>query len=345
MLRRPAGGVSITLMSRREARPICMVRGMGVAVSVSTSTEVLYSLMRSLCLTPKRCSSSTTTSPRSLGLTSDPSSACVPTSTSTSPARKSAKILRRSAGRVKRERLSTLTAWEPSLSLKVRSCCCTRMVVGASIMVCLPARAALNAARTDTSVLPKPTSPQIRRSIGCGLCISVLTAELAGERLDPLSDPVRNLRPRRATEFVEARAVAPHILVQQLHLLVWHEERVASTVAHLHVVAGGTEDFLGHQPLEASDTLHGVHDKVPDLQVSEGGERPATRTPSRLSPAAEQRVPPEDRNPAFGIGEPLLDLPRKSVETWWQIGVDPRGLAHGAVDLPESVNRPPRLPA
>jgi hypothetical protein len=46
-------------------------------------------------------------------------------------------------------------------------------------MVCFPASAALKAARTETSVLPKPTSPQTRRSIGCGLCMSDLTAEMA----------------------------------------------------------------------------------------------------------------------------------------------------------------------
>ena len=45
---------------------ISSVRGIGVAVSVSTSTFVRHSLIRSLCCTPKRCSSSTTSSPRSL---------------------------------------------------------------------------------------------------------------------------------------------------------------------------------------------------------------------------------------------------------------------------------------
>src|ERR671910_112365 len=304
MLRRPAGGVSITLMSRSEARPICMVRGMGVAVSVSTSTEALYSLMRSLCRTPKRCSSSTTTSPRSLGRISEPSSACVPMSTSTSPAWKPARILRLSAGVVKRERLSTLTAEEPSLSLNVRSCCCTRMVVGASIMVCFPASAALKAARTETSVLPKPTSPQTSRSIGCGLCMSDLTAVMADSWSGvswegKLSSSSLSHSPSsgKANPGAEARAVAAHVLVQQLHLLVWHEERVATTVAHLHVVAGGAEDLLGHEPLEAPDALHGVHDQIPALQISEGRERPTTRTP-RLTPASEQGVPPEYRDPA-----------------------------------------------
>ncbi len=42
------------------------VRGIGVAVIVSTSTRVRICLMRSLWATPKRCSSSTTSRPRSL---------------------------------------------------------------------------------------------------------------------------------------------------------------------------------------------------------------------------------------------------------------------------------------
>jgi len=40
------------------------VRGIGVAVSVSTWTSARSSLRRSLSLTPKRCSSSMMTSPR-----------------------------------------------------------------------------------------------------------------------------------------------------------------------------------------------------------------------------------------------------------------------------------------
>ena len=47
-------------------RLISSVRGIGVAVSVSTSTSVFSCLIASLWLTPKRCSSSTTSRPRSL---------------------------------------------------------------------------------------------------------------------------------------------------------------------------------------------------------------------------------------------------------------------------------------
>ena len=51
-------------------RAISSVRGIGLAVSVSTSTPVASFFTASLCVTPKRCSSSTTSSPRSLNVTS-----------------------------------------------------------------------------------------------------------------------------------------------------------------------------------------------------------------------------------------------------------------------------------
>ena len=68
------------------AATACSVRGIGVAVIVSTSTVARSCFSRSLCSTPNRCSSSMTTRPRSLNFTSFESSRCVPTMTSTSPA-------------------------------------------------------------------------------------------------------------------------------------------------------------------------------------------------------------------------------------------------------------------
>ena len=47
---------------------ISSVRGMGLAVSVSTSTPSAMRLTASLCVTPKRCSSSTTRRPEVLEL-------------------------------------------------------------------------------------------------------------------------------------------------------------------------------------------------------------------------------------------------------------------------------------
>ena len=68
----------MTDMSRTPARARFSVRGMGVADSVSTSTSRRSCLSRSFAATPNRCSSSTTTSPRSRNTTSFESSRCVP---------------------------------------------------------------------------------------------------------------------------------------------------------------------------------------------------------------------------------------------------------------------------
>ena len=64
---------------------ISSVRGMGVADSDSTSTLVRRALSVSLCSTPKRCSSSMMTRPRSLNLIFGFSSLCVPMTMSTPP--------------------------------------------------------------------------------------------------------------------------------------------------------------------------------------------------------------------------------------------------------------------
>ena len=68
--RRRCGAVAITLRSRRPSSAMPSVRGIGVAVSVSTSTSARSALIASLWRTPKRCSSSMTSRPRRLNLTS-----------------------------------------------------------------------------------------------------------------------------------------------------------------------------------------------------------------------------------------------------------------------------------
>ncbi|MCX5760025.1 MAG: helicase-related protein, partial [Gemmatimonadetes bacterium] len=57
------GAVCMMVRSRSPASAWCSVRGIGVAVSVSTSVSSFNCFSRSLCFTPKRCSSSTTISP------------------------------------------------------------------------------------------------------------------------------------------------------------------------------------------------------------------------------------------------------------------------------------------
>ena len=61
------------------------VRGMGVAVRVSTSTSARRAFICSLWRTPKRCSSSMIKRPRLWNLVDSDSSLCVPTTMSTVP--------------------------------------------------------------------------------------------------------------------------------------------------------------------------------------------------------------------------------------------------------------------
>ena len=93
--RRPSGGVSITEMSRSPASDMWSVRGIGVALSASTSTSSRSWRSSSFCATPKRCSSSTTTRPSSFGITSRESTRCVPIRTSTLPSANSREHLLR----------------------------------------------------------------------------------------------------------------------------------------------------------------------------------------------------------------------------------------------------------
>ena len=106
-------------MSRTPDSDICMVRGMGVADSVSTSMDSRRFLNCSLCPTPKRCSSSMITSPRSCGFTSRDSSRCVPTRMSTSPSWNPRSASACCAGVRKRESTSTLTPNGSQRSLKL----------------------------------------------------------------------------------------------------------------------------------------------------------------------------------------------------------------------------------
>ena len=85
------------------------VRGMGVAERVSTSTWRLISFSRSLWVTPKRCSSSITSRPRSLNAMLFCSSLCVPISRSTPPFLAASRIRFCSLAGVKRDSTSIFT--------------------------------------------------------------------------------------------------------------------------------------------------------------------------------------------------------------------------------------------
>ena len=65
-----------------------------------------------------------------------------------------------------RESCATVTGSPAKRAEKVRKCCRESKVVGTTTATCEPDIAVTKAARSATSVLPKPTSPQISRSIG-----------------------------------------------------------------------------------------------------------------------------------------------------------------------------------
>ena len=94
---RPAGSSAMVETSRSPNTVIATVRGIGVAVSTSTCGLAPFSRSASRCSTPKRCCSSTTTSPRSKNATFSPSSACVPTTIDAAPETAASVALRRSA--------------------------------------------------------------------------------------------------------------------------------------------------------------------------------------------------------------------------------------------------------
>ena len=70
MAKRRAGGVAIMERSLIPDIDIFSVRGMGVAVSVSTSISARYFFICSFWVTPNRCSSSSMKSPKRFGLIS-----------------------------------------------------------------------------------------------------------------------------------------------------------------------------------------------------------------------------------------------------------------------------------
>ena len=152
---------------------------MGVAVMASTSTDARSCFIRSLFATPNRCSSSTMRRPRFLKATSLERRRCVPTTTSTVPCRSPSTTDFCSFGDRKRESSSTRAGKAPKRSVKVFQCCWASTVVGTSTATWYPSATALNAARRATSVLPKPTSPATRRSMGRWRSMSFFTSSMA----------------------------------------------------------------------------------------------------------------------------------------------------------------------
>ena len=112
-------------------------------------------LSRSLCSTPKRCSSSMMTRPRSLNCTSvrhEPMRADNDVDFACGNSLHDAFLFARRL----RNRLTTSTTngYSASRCEKVRKCCSASTVVGTRTATCLPLSMALKAARMASSVLP-----------------------------------------------------------------------------------------------------------------------------------------------------------------------------------------------
>ena len=116
---RSSGAVAKVEVSRIPVSDISRVRGIGVALMASTSTLVRICLSFSLCSTPKRCSSSIMTRPRSLNTTLSERMRCVPITTSTAPDAISSVIWRVSFAFWKRDSTRIFTGNPEKRSLNV----------------------------------------------------------------------------------------------------------------------------------------------------------------------------------------------------------------------------------
>ena len=181
--RRSAGGVAMIEISRSPPIAMCSVRGIGVAVSVSTSTCVRSSLSRSLCVTPKRCSSSMTSRPRSLKRTSARQQAVradddVDLALGQRPRRS------RVCSALLRKRDSDADAAPGSRakrSAKVTKCCSASTVVGASTATCLPP----STASRRRAAPPRSCRSRRRRRPGGPSAARLHVAEHVVDRLLP----------------------------------------------------------------------------------------------------------------------------------------------------------------
>ncbi len=108
-----------------------------------------------------------------------PSSAWVPTTMSIWPSAMPFLTRLSSADDTSRDACPTCTGKPLKRSVKVLVCWRASSVVGTTTATCLPPITVAKAARSATSVLPKPTSPQISRSIGRPVARSSSVASIA----------------------------------------------------------------------------------------------------------------------------------------------------------------------
>src|SRR5665647_1949113 len=281
---RSSGGVARVDISRMPVTAISSVRGIGVALIARMSTLVLSFFRASLCSTPNRCSSSMMTSPRSLKTIDSESSRCVPMTMSTVPPCIPAMVSLDSFSVWKRESARRWIGKPAKRSWKVSMCWRTSSVVGTSIATCLPSWIALNAARTATSVLPKPTSPESRRSIGMGRSMSALTSSMvvswsgvSANGNDSSSSRCQGVSGPNAWPLLAIRA---DVAADQVELVGGHEQLVARVAAlgrrvfehevlalGLHRVAAAAGHLALGEFDEPADAVGLVHDVVAGLEL------------------------------------------------------------------------------
>ena len=103
----------------------------------------------------------------------------MPITISTDPSASPARVSAASLAPTNRESVRTRSGRPRNRSEKLLKCCRAKSVVGAITATCVPLIAATKAARSATSVLPKPTSPQTSRSIGRPNSMSSSTSAMA----------------------------------------------------------------------------------------------------------------------------------------------------------------------
>ena len=164
--------------------------------------------------TPKRCCSSTTTSPRSRNSTPAWKMAWVPTTRSISPEARPAMVSSRSRPRSRPVSTAMRMPAASASGAMVRACWRTSSSVGAMIAAWAPLSMTEAAASSATTVLPEPTSPWSRRSMRSGLARSASISASASTWL-PVS-----VKGRAARIFSLQAAVADPRRADRLPLAV-----------------------------------------------------------------------------------------------------------------------------
>src|SRR6476469_8585302 len=281
---------------------ISRVRGMGVALIASTSTAVRMALSCSLCSTPKRCSSSTTISPRSLNRTSAVSSRCVPMTTSTLPSRMPSLVALASLSDWNRDNPFTTTGKfaNRDLGLAVADVTADQPVhghralhVGLDLVDAGQLVGRLDV-REGVLELALPRGVGAEGVPGRGHACGVQPDQLTGDLLDRLAGAALGLGPVRAAELVERRGLAADVPGDLVERVARDEQPIgrlaalAGRVLQDEVLAGGARDGALRPLDDARDAVLLVDDEVagPQLQRVDDVAPPRRHPPHVLGALA-----------------------------------------------------------